>query len=90
MVRIALAVAVILTLASSGVNAQSPEGQPPEMQPPGAPPSEMQSPGGPPPGEQGPGGTPEGAQPRAGHPLLTACRPDWRTSAARCGRAKVA
>jgi hypothetical protein len=63
MVRKALAVAVFLTLASSGANAQ-------ETQPPGAPPSEMQQPGGPapemqpggPPPEMQPGGPPPGAQ----------------------------
>ncbi len=37
MVRLALAVAVILTLASSGASAQSPEAQPPGERPPGAP-----------------------------------------------------
>ncbi len=57
MVRMALAVAVILALASSGVNAQSTEGQPP-----GAPPSEMQPPGGPPPDAQEPEAPPPGAR----------------------------
>jgi hypothetical protein len=69
MVRIALAFAVMLTLASSGANAQ-------EAQPPGSPPSEMQQPGGPPPemqpggppAETQPGGPPSGAQAPGGPP----------------------
>jgi hypothetical protein len=70
MVRTALAVAVILTLASSGAYAQTPEAQPP-----GAPPSEMQQPGGPPP-EMQPGGPPPGAQAPREPPFRAACGPD--------------
>jgi hypothetical protein len=44
MVRLALAVAVILTLASSGASAQSPEAQPPGAQQPGAQPPGAQQP----------------------------------------------
>jgi hypothetical protein len=54
MVRTALAVAVILALASSGVNAQSTEGQPPGALPsetqPGSAPPDAQEPEAPPPG----------------------------------------
>ena len=65
MVRMASAVAIILALASSGVNAQSTEGQPP-----GAPPSEMQ-PGAPPPDAQEPEAPAPGAR---GFPV--ACQQD--------------
>ncbi len=71
MIRMALAVAAILALASSSVNAQSTEGQPP-----GAPPSEMQSPGAPPPGAEEPGAPPSGARPAGAQAFPAACQPD--------------
>jgi hypothetical protein len=87
MVRTALAVAVILALASSGANAQEaqppgaapsetqqPGGPAPEMQP-GGPPSEAQ-PGGPPPGAQGPGAQGPGGQAPRGRAFRAACRRD--------------
>jgi hypothetical protein len=78
MVRIALAVAVILTLASSGANAQS---QPPGAQPPGAQMPEAQPPGAQPPGTQPPGtqlpeAQPPGTQPPTARQALAVCQPD--------------
>jgi hypothetical protein len=61
MLRMALAVAVILALASSGVNAQSTEGQPP---------------GAPPPGAQEPGAPPPGSAAGGAQAFPTACQPD--------------
>jgi hypothetical protein len=85
MVRMALAAAVILALASSGVNAQSTEGQPP-----GAQPSEMQPPGAPLPEPRSLGRRPpERGRRRRRHFRRNASR-TWRSSAARCGRVEDA
>jgi hypothetical protein len=62
MVRLAFAVAVILTLASSGANAQSQEGQPPAGAPEAQPP-EAGPPGAPPPGAQPPAAGSPGMRP---------------------------
>jgi hypothetical protein len=69
MVRLAFAIAVILTLASSGANAQSQEGQPPAGAPEAQPPTGA-------PGAQPQGAQPPGAQPSGTRPFRAACGPD--------------
>ncbi len=68
MIRLALALAVILPLASSGANAQSSEGQQPETPPPGAQAPGAQPPAAQPPGAQAPAVQPPGAQAPAAQP----------------------
>jgi hypothetical protein len=83
MTRLALAVAIILTLASSGgiaQEAQPPGTAPPAAQQPEAPPPTAQQPEGPPPGAQ------QGGARRRGPPQwYFACRPQV---AQFCGKVK--